>query len=277
MSITAFTPFQPRADLALLDHIEATGEVYRSWEVLELVKQLEQQAQEEREAQERERQQQAQQEQVQQTLAQKAMHQDDADYKSASIIEVDHDRSQSMEPAIIVGHEQKIKKLRADLKQACQSLQQALVPLRTAPEVEFSATSVEVQQYTEVIHQAIAPLLNLTYQYRDLLAATDRRDSITHFYYQRGLTYCSNYLIHRATLTALTAELNSVLRPNITLERIYRYLEQLPSLHYALGDRLLQALWEQVLDSEPTPPEDKPSFNPSAAPESLESPTQEEL
>jgi len=90
------------------------------------------------------------------------------------------------------------------------------------------------------------PIMNLSYRYRGLLQTSDRRDGITHCYYTRGLSYCTHFIAQKASVAALTAEFNTTLRPTVLLDRIYRYLEQLPSLHAALTNRLLQTLWAEV-------------------------------
>ncbi|ACB00969.1 MULTISPECIES: hypothetical protein [Cyanophyceae] len=260
------TQSQYGPDLATLDHIEATGEVYHSWEVMELIQVLEQQVQEELEARDRQKREQQAQEELEALEQQKHLQQKLAELEELQSQKQDQQvlgefeqqglDTQSndavpgaVDSAMVTTYEEELMALGAHLKQHCQDLFQALTPITETPVVQFPSTPAEVQNHIDQIHQIIMPLLNLTYKYQEFLVATDRRDGITHCYYQRGLNYCANYLAQRATLATLTTEFKIAFRPAIALERIYRYLDQLPSLYYSLTNRLLQTLWAQISET----------------------------
>ncbi|WP_024547058.1 hypothetical protein [Picosynechococcus sp. NKBG15041c] len=269
-------------DLTTLDHIEATGEVYHSWEVMELIQELEHQELAELAERDRQKREQQTQEEFEALEHQGRVPQQLAELEESQYQKQDQDVQGKLESeevatlsdssvsvsvnlAIVSAHEEELMALGSALKEACQGLSHALTPIIETPVVQFSGTSAAVQDYIEQIHRIIMPLMNLTYQYHDLLVATDRRDNITHCYYQRGLTYCANYLTQRATLSTLTAEFKTALRPAIALERIYRYLDQLPSLYYSLTNRLLQTLWAQVPKSDLSPEFSTPEYLPEEA------------
>ncbi len=269
-------------DLATLDHIEATGEVYHSWEVMELIQVLEQQAQEELEARDRQKREQQAQEELEALEQQKHLQQKLAELEELQSQKQDQQVPEEFElqsldthsddavpgavdSVMVAAYEEELMSLGIQLKRHCQDLSQALTPTTETPVVQLFSTPAEVQNHIDQIHQIIMPLLNLTYKYQEFLVATDRRDSITHFYYQRGLTYCANYLAQRATLTTLTAEFKTAFRPAIALERIYRYLDQLPSLYHSLANRLLQTLWAQVPEADLSPEVLTPEYLPEEA------------
>ncbi|ANV89111.1 hypothetical protein [Picosynechococcus sp. PCC 7117] len=206
MTLSYPTQSSPGPNSALLDHIEATGEVDECPELALLVAEL---------------------------MQQEAEQQDSPEITS-------------IDPAAIATYEQDLSIQRTALKNHCRQLYQALSTIETTPEASFTGAPAEIQDHIEQIQQVIMPIMNLSYRYHDILQTSDRRDGITHCYYTRGLTYCTHFIAQKASVTAITTELNTALRPTILLARIYRYLDQLPSLYDALSNRLLQTLWEQV-------------------------------
>ncbi len=198
----------PNSPLALLDYIEATGEVDECPELVLLIEELSQQQAGESEI-------------------------------------TEEPPIPAITPAAIATYEQELFIQGTALKKHCQKLYQALSTIETTSETPFTGASAEIQDHIEQIQRAIIPIMNLSYRYRGLLQTSDRRDGITHCYYTRGLSYCTHFIAQKTSVAAITTEFNTALQPTVLLNRIYRYLDQLPSLYHALTNRLLQTLWTE--------------------------------
>ncbi|ANV85776.1 hypothetical protein AWQ21_14675 (plasmid) [Picosynechococcus sp. PCC 7003] len=227
-------PTQPKPgpSLKLLDHIEATGEVDECPELVLLIEELVRKEAEQGELSE-------------------------------------EPPVPAISPEAIATYEQELSIQGTALKKHCQKLYQALSTIETIPEAPFTGAPAEIQNHIEQIQRAIIPIMNLSYRYRGLLQTSDRRDGITHCYYTRGLSYCTHFIAQKTSVAAITAEFNTALQPTELLNRIYRYLDQLPSLYHALTNRLLQTLWTEV------PSED--GAVPLSFVQASETPNQEEI
>ncbi|WP_030008025.1 hypothetical protein [Picosynechococcus sp. NKBG042902] len=153
---------------------------------------------------------------------------------------------------VVERHEQELKMVAGHLAQQCRELRhnleqifprnQGIASNNLGDQTPQQALAEPIRQ----IQQDVNLIRKLVDKYRAALNALGSFDYATTDYYYDGLSYCVKYLQKKATYDAIQQEFRTALRPQASLDRIYRYINYLPNLFSNLQNRLIEALWQKV-------------------------------